>query len=529
MSKTRAKSFEWEKNINYAAWALIALLCLIYLFRTNEIIHYTGGDDAFYILLAKSIIAGEGYRDSFMASQPANVHFPPMFPLMLAGVVAIFGANSFIMKLIVSFAAAASLVLSYVLARRMKFAWPFVAAVWMGFCFRFFNYTDLLLSETVFMAFTLGGMLAFDKWLEKEDLKFAAITIVCCWIAEMTRTAGITIPVALGAAIFLKKGRSKKAALTGLAAFVLLLVPLVLWSIRNKMVSDVSTSYLSQFLAVDPYDPTKGLLTPTGLIKRFFNGLKYYFVDTAGMIRPLDEDIAPVFLNLLLAFIFWALVVAGFIRKAIEDAGVTEVFVAAFTGMVIIWPFLSYRFLLPAYPLLFMYAAHGAHSLTGLLSKALKNAGIAVCSLLFMVVIVMNLGEMIKYQKFINGIKYREVRIARGMYAFSSYNQFDQLLKASLWLAANGQKNSVIMTRKPSLVALAGAAPVTGVPIPPPENPWKWVKEHQIRYILIDQIAPDALRFMQALSNGQAEVAGIRIIYNSDKTYVVEVNPELLK
>jgi|GEM_PF-2095726 len=533
-SKARSveKSFDWEKNINYAAWGMIGLLCVIYIFRTNDIIHYLGGDDAYYILLAKAIVAGEGYRDSFMAGQPADVHFPPMFPLFLAVVVAIFGANSLLMKLVVSLSAASSLALSFLLARRRNFAWPVVAAIWLGLCYRFFSYTDLLLSEALFMALTLGGLLAFDKWLTDSEIKSAVIALVCCWMAELVRTAGITIPAAVAVTLFLKKGPSRKAALQALAAFVILMVPLVAWSARNRIASGISSSYLSQFLAVDPYDPTKGLLTPLGLLKRFVDGVKYYFVNIAGVLSPKLDDVEPNFINVMSVCVFWAFVIVGFVRKVIKDIGITEIFAAAFIGMVTIWPFLSYRFLLPVYPLLFMYAVHGSHYLTEVLSgknNKLKYSLVAVFSVFYISVVIINSGEMMKYQKSVHIINYRKIRIAPGMYAYSSYNDFDQLLRAALWLAGNGQKDSVIMTRKESLVALAGAKPVIGIPIPPPDDPWAWVKKHQVRYLLIDQITQDGRRFMQVLTKGQEEIPGVKVLYNSDKTYIIEIDPELLK
>src|ERR1700730_2310570 len=42
-------------------------------------------DDAFYVLLARSVAEGQGFRFLNLPGSPAATHFPPGYPLVLAG------------------------------------------------------------------------------------------------------------------------------------------------------------------------------------------------------------------------------------------------------------------------------------------------------------------------------------------------------------------------------------------------------------------------------------------------------------
>ena len=76
------------------AYAVISLL-------TFEPKLHLGGDESIYIILAESLVNGEGYRDIQLVGKPLHRKYPPGLPLMLAPIVAVFGRHIILLKLLI--------------------------------------------------------------------------------------------------------------------------------------------------------------------------------------------------------------------------------------------------------------------------------------------------------------------------------------------------------------------------------------------------------------------------------------------
>src|ERR1019366_5056821 len=77
-------------------------------------------DDARYLLLARSIAEGTGYRFVFVPGAPAGTHFPPAFPLVLAAlwkVAPAFPASVTLFKLLNALLLALAAFAAFVFAR----------------------------------------------------------------------------------------------------------------------------------------------------------------------------------------------------------------------------------------------------------------------------------------------------------------------------------------------------------------------------------------------------------------------------
>ena len=57
-------------------------------------------DSGAYLSLAQSLVSGEGYRDIFLDGSPAHTKYPPVFPLLLAPLVYLFGLNFWVIRLL---------------------------------------------------------------------------------------------------------------------------------------------------------------------------------------------------------------------------------------------------------------------------------------------------------------------------------------------------------------------------------------------------------------------------------------------
>ena len=83
----------------------------------------------------------------------------------------------------------------------------------------------------------------------------------------------------------------------------------------------------------------------------------------------------------------------------------------------------------------------------------------------------------------------------------------------------------MVLARKPRLVALAAGHLVESCPRKVPESPSKWLEKARIRYIIIDEVYPHAIKFAEALTNGWSETTGLSISFRTGNTFVMEVTP----
>jgi len=521
---------------NSLAWGVVVLLSAVYVLRTNSMFLFQGGDNAYYILLAKALAAGDGYRDTFRAGAPPHTQYPPLFPMLLAGVILIHGVDIYLMKMIVSLSVAATLALTFILLRRQSFGWPLATVVFLGCSIRIFSYSDDILTETVYIAFSLGALAALDKWLEKDEWVYIFLTIAACWAAEMTRTAGMTLAAAIGVGVFFGKGKSKKAALWAIALTVLCFIPLAAWSLRNRMVSGVATNYISQLLAIDAYDPTKGRIGLIEFLERVSKNLKWHFLDTAGFLGaenifslrilfPVRNSLSWIYAILIMS----PLMGLGFYHRVRRGITATEAYTIFFLGMTMSWPFAGYRYIMPAYPFIAAYAIEGAHHLSVNLLKARPMAKKAVLwffTILLFLIISVDVVSIINYEKnTIQQFEKTKIQVGDGIYAVAQTDvNFDHLLRVCRWLARYGEPGAIVMARKPSLTALASAHVIIDIPMVVPPDPKAWLKENSVRYIIVDEIYPQAYKFMEAFTGEWTIPAGTEytIDFRIEDTAIIE-------
>jgi hypothetical protein len=101
-------------------WLLVILFValLMYIVTFNNFIVGLWQDDATYIILAKSLISGQGYRMINQVGKPLGKHYPIGYPLLLAPFVGLF-PNSFApLKILSLVCMLASSILLYTYSRK---------------------------------------------------------------------------------------------------------------------------------------------------------------------------------------------------------------------------------------------------------------------------------------------------------------------------------------------------------------------------------------------------------------------------
>ena len=216
-------------------------------------------DSIAYIAGARSILAGNGYRESWLASNGLVTHFPPGFSSVLAMIglsgldplrgarffnSILFGANAFLLG-----------ILGWHMTRSQIAG--FVLALLFAVNASLFNAHAVAMSEPLYIFFSLASFLSFSQYFQVFPSSLGGPTGVFRkgqgegWLittgiltafAYLTRYAGLALLVTFLVALILLHDTWKKKS-TSAGIFLASFIPITLaWSIRNKLVADNATN-----------------------------------------------------------------------------------------------------------------------------------------------------------------------------------------------------------------------------------------------------------------------------------------------
>ncbi len=514
-----------------AAWAVV-LVALSALHLTNVssgLGGNLGGDNAVYYLLAKAIATGQGYVDLYLPGHPAQVKFPPLFPLLLAPFHLLFNNPFPAMHAMVALGnVLACVVLGIWAGRRLGSHWLGLAlALVIGTMPKVYLQSAHLLSEPLYMALCYLALLALP---EEKDAAIGArrfaVLVIAVLAAYFTRTAGFMLAAAVTAALVLhrdsavigKRGLSAGAALAGI--FV---AAAALWFLRNLIQSGAGMVYLTQFAQGDP---SQGLAAsgPQNILPRVLDNASYYLPllgrvsFTPAMYFPLPAVVAAI-----AGCVIAAVIGAGIVLEFRARRTAAGLFVVLSLLMAVFWPFRDDRFLLPVEPLavyfLFRAVDAGARAIR---ARAARPA-LAVLAALILAANAWVTGHYV-------GWRFTDAREPRAPVPIEGYGAWtapvinwsayepdfmdyppeliDRYLDYIIMnraLASLTPPGAVIMSRKPMLTYLySGRVSVPLLYDPLPEKQWQYIEEKKVGYI-VTGVAEDQLRAVMERWPGRFE------------------------
>ncbi|MGH9220468.1 MAG: hypothetical protein ACRD1W_14270 [Vicinamibacterales bacterium] len=379
------------------ALVMILVALPVYLLRLNGAAGMMV-DDAWYVLLAKSLADGSGYK---LISSPAVAIlplYPPGFPALLSLMFRAspdFPQNVPLLKSVSIAAMMGVGVLTFLYLRVHRQQPPALAggmAVATALVPAFvFLATSTLMSECVFTLTQLAAVVLVHRSLESSDsrrgilLAIAAAAVTAAAVLIRSAAAGLILAVMLW---LIKEGRWKRAALFA-AGVVFCLLPWLTYTRTHAPTTEqrvqhggaVVYSYGEQFWMRWAGAPAAGRVTATDIPARIATNLTDVFARGAGGIfvpaflrgpsesgeeviglgpGSMGDNAAMMAISLLLS----AIVLAGFIATAKRQMTVAEFLVPVSVAIVLVWPFWSFRFLVPLTPFVFLYFVAGVHLLT---------------------------------------------------------------------------------------------------------------------------------------------------------------------
>jgi len=464
-SETALQRLECSITGNYRRVIIVSLLvnllaCLA-LFDPKP---HTGGDNASYIILAQSILrTGDGYSDNITTDQPRpHTQYPFGYPLLLAPLVAVAGADFVVLKFLSVAFAVASVGLFSLLLRRI---FPPLPGALLSFAVALnpvvVEYSHWVLSEGAFLFFSL---LSLYLLLDAEQQKHSAFTrkfwlaLVAVGFTAYIRTVGLGFGIA--AVVYFAIGRRWRTLAIFALGLAVLLGP---WMIRNHLVRSSHSGYVSQLFMKNPYTPEAGTVGVGDLVARFAENVKIY----AGsqVARVLVGSMAFKLGGKLILFISLAasmFFLLGLFHRIRQKLTILEVYVLVYTAIVLLWPqvWSDVRFLMPIVPLILLYLIEGAMLLGGVLPGR-ETRDVPAGAAAALLVIGLGLGAQLALVPDNLDMLGRYLKGDR--YAGYPAN-WRNLFMAGDWIRQNTPRQSVITVRKPRLFYLHTGRKVDGYP-----------------------------------------------------------------
>lgn len=234
-----------HRYISFAILGLLAAIGVFLILKATPEGLGLSDDSIGYIAGARSMLAGQGYREAWLASNGPVTHFPPGFSSVLA-FVGWFGLDPLRgARLVNALLFGLNTLLLGILGWRMTKSLPagLVLAVFFVANDSMLQVHAVAMSEPLFIFLSLLSFWAFDLYFERDThwLWLIACGILVGW-AYLTRYSGLALVATfiVGLAILRDSWRKR---LAGIGIFLAGALPWMIgWGLRNELVAGNATN-----------------------------------------------------------------------------------------------------------------------------------------------------------------------------------------------------------------------------------------------------------------------------------------------
>ncbi len=330
-------------------------------------------DDAIYVVTGRALAAGEGYRHEELASRPLQTKYPILYPAVLAlsfRASPDFPGNRALWMAPTALSAAALVVLSMLYCRAAFRFGRREILVLSGFAaaapalVAFVRYP---MSDLVYGALAVAALVCLDVRRESAPsrasaLGWTALGGLLVGLAVLTRSIGVSLAFA---AVVLPLVQ-RRLAHAGVAALALAVCagPWWIWQAwaagQNGDLQSglLEGSDLSYALWIPPNLGEPLRIVAHNLLRSAVGLAHFQLAFPRAFVGSALAGDTTAWMHVLV----WPLVLAllvGFARSLRQGVRTLHVYAIAYAGMVLVWPFEPYRFLLPWTPFLLAFLGWG--------------------------------------------------------------------------------------------------------------------------------------------------------------------------
>jgi hypothetical protein len=487
-------------------------------------------DDGIYVITAKALAQGQGYRLTYLPDAPLQTKYPILYPALLAVIWKLwpsFPDNLFLMKWFTLFCGAASVGLSYLYLVRGGYFSRSVAGISALICATspmFLYFSTQTLSEAPFALLAILAMWSFETQREGASNQgtrqfFLGILLA---LPFLCRTVGVTLVFA-GLLIQYYRGRPLRWMGLGMAAVIL---PWFIWmaaglgSWNRDPISGYYTDYFGWWAAM-------GWSLGLHIVGRNF--LNLLISNVMVTLAGFTEIIRSVNSWGLIFFIFFlgSIPLITLITK-LRTWRLLPFFMTSYLLLILLWPWPPIRFLVPILPFLFGYFFEG-------ISNFCERGRIRTWCLLpiGLLLVAANLNLLYACAKQTSQFCYPYAGLVENPAPWASYQDLFH------WLKIHSQPDDVIASWKDPMIFLyTGRRTVRPFRINPgligygkdledygsAEKLFQTLKTYQVRYLVgVPVFAFDQNLLDDLISEMQQKYPGLlkQVYSGQDKRFVV--------
>lgn len=493
-----------------------SLIFALYLTTLNPEISDLSGDSARFLLLAKSLAQGKGYREIEKPARPPHAEYMPGLPLMLAAIYHFAPGDLRPMKILMVISAALSVICFYLLLLREQRGVRLVLTLGFAVIPFLFSLQTEILADLPSLALLLLGFACFEKLKSRAEARFRPwiLSGLVMALAFYFRQTALFAFASGAAVILVSKDLPRLKILAGFALGFL--PPVSLWYIRNLLLTGaLEPSYGRKLFFARASDPFAGTLTWPELAERVFRRIWFFNLH-------LEKDIllGPYWRGLLVLWIILLIfLLVGFFYELVLKKNIAAIFYIPCLVAISSWEGWVPRYLLPFLPLNLWFIFRGLELALG---KIFKNRlyGQWLAGQVFVLWFFFNLMRALAViyfqhtplpyppEKFM--AQEKEAVALIGVKNFAHFpNAFDWKRKSpeyltaksaayyhffamAEWVKKNLPPETVVVCRKPTLFAWLSQG--RSIQYPAELNAEKFLAALQSRggeYVLIEEISPE--------------------------------------
>jgi hypothetical protein len=325
-----------------------------------------GRDDAVYMVTAKSLASGGGYRQENLPGRPYLTKYPPLFPLFMSIAWRLepgFPRTLQTASILQAGLLPVYLALLLLVLRQLGLSWrrSLLVAALTFVSFGFLLLAVTLYSELLFGCFLLAAIWATERSADSNSYRWALLGGLLTGLAYLTRNAALPLFAAVPIFFYLRK--RLQLSLFFFAPAVPMAAAWHLWGYLHPAAKSVRTPYLAEFLSM-----AKG----QGLISHLLEQVATLSAGTAESFFPgVLEFLRGIPLHHLILF---AAIVGGIRLGRRQHWPLLLIFGTLYLIMITLWTFEGLdRLAVPAWPILLVGIAEEANHFANLLGQSIKK------------------------------------------------------------------------------------------------------------------------------------------------------------